>query len=324
MNAAAFVEPPSTAEDLADALQALLVDLDPALFQMDAAQAIRDAVARVRAGIDALLAEAGTPVGAAQARLTLIFAELQSSLPDPSSLYGAAEFEALHRELWPYYERISAVLSDEGVVVTPVRPHNGLRSVVHIALGLSVALAYETVMTETIAIALSFVWVAWAWSLEASRRVSPRINAICMTVFGPIAREHEKEAVNSATWFGTGIFLAAVLFAPLASVVGLIAAAVGDPAAGYVGRRWGRTRLYLGRSLEGSLGFAVATFAVAAPWAVFFHGEVPLGPALATAAAGAVVGAIVEHLSHAIDDNLAVTVLGGGAAMAVLSLLGAA
>jgi dolichol kinase len=142
-----------------------------------------------------------------------------------------------------------------------------------------------------------------------------------MTFFGPIAREHERTHVNSATWFGTGIFLAALLWAPLPGVCGLIAAAVGDPIAGFAGRRWGRTRLYLGRSLEGSLAFAVTTFAVALPWGLFFHPEATRTEVVAAAAAAAIVGAIVEHLSKTIDDNLAILIAGGGAASLALALV---
>lgn len=310
----------ATHRELADDLSDLLAELDPALFQIEAADAARSALTRIRTDVDSLNAQHAKP-GATKGDLSAVLAALQRALPDPSSILSPDDFAALHREVWPIYERLAEALHSEGEVAKPVRPDNKLRSVVHMAIGVSVALAYETLLTPWLATGLALGWAGWAWGLEGARRASPRVNALCMRAFGPIAREHERNHVNSATWFGTGILIASVLWAPLPGIMALLAAAVGDPSAGFVGRRWGRTRLYLGRSLEGSLAFAVVAFTVGVAWAWVFHREEGLTACLVAPAAAAVAGAVVEHLSSTVDDNLAILIASGGAATFALWLV---
>ncbi len=311
---------PATHRELADDLSDLLAELDPALFQIEAADTARATLVRIRNDVQSLSTQHAKP-GAAQSELSKALNALQRALPDPASILSLADFAALHQEVWPIYEQLAEALHNEGETAKPVRPDNKLRSLVHMAIGVGVALAYETVLTPWLATALAVLWAGWAWTLEGARRASPKVNALCMRAFGPIAREHERTHVNSATWFGTGILIASVLWAPLPGIMALLAAAVGDPSAGFVGRRWGRTRLYLGRSLEGSLAFAVATFVVGASWAWVFHSEEGLTACLVAPAAAAVTGAVVEHLSSTVDDNLAILIASGGAATFALWLV---
>jgi dolichol kinase len=75
-----------------------------------------------------------------------------------------------------------------------------------------------------------------------------------------------------------------------------------------VGRRYGSTKLVNGRSLEGTMAYAVVAFlgslAVLAAW----HGEVPPSLGLLAAAVAAVTGALAELFSKRVDDNFAVPV----------------
>jgi len=91
---------------------------------------------------------------------------------------------------------------------------------------------------------------------------------------------------------------------------------LGDPVAGWVGRRFGRVQLVRGRTLEGSLAFlavgfgsalAVTGLALERPW-----------PELALVALGAAVsGSVAELLSVRLDDNLTVPLAAAGGAAAV-------
>ena len=86
-----------------------------------------------------------------------------------------------------------------------------------------------------------------------------------------------------------------------------MALAVGDPAASLVGRRFGRTRLRSGRSVEGTLAFAVvATVASAVLLRLGFN----LRPSMAMAlgAVAGVTGAITEVSSERLDDNFSIPV----------------
>ncbi len=144
-----------------------------------------------------------------------------------------------------------------------------------------------------------------------------------MKVFGLVAHPHEHQRVNSATWYATALVLLAALGSPLQAALGVVVLGVGDPVAGYVGRRFGRVRLVNGRSLEGSLGFAVS--ATAAAWAAalaFSGGALGLLPALAVAAGAAVAGAAAELVSRRLDDNFTIPLAAALGAALVQRLLG--
>lgn len=204
---------------------------------------------------------------------------------------------------------------------SPARPTNLLRSLTHVGLGLAVIAGFELLLTPTTARLLGGAWVVWAWSLEGARRLSPTINGWCKVVFGPVAREHEWDHVNSATWFGTGVFLLALFFPDHRGILGLAVVSVGDPVAGFVGRRWGRTRIANGRSAEGSAAFALSAFLAGGIALALFHRDIAPGPAVLLAGVAAITGAVVELVSTAIDDNLAIQVAAAGAVALAQALL---
>ena len=97
-----------------------------------------------------------------------------------------------------------------------------------------------------------------------------------------------------STWYMAGILAAVVLFPLEAAVPAIWVLAVADPAAGWVGRRWGRRPLGNG-TLEGCAAFvlvAVAVLSVAVP--------------LPAALLGAIAGGLVEIAPWRVDDNLAI------------------
>ena len=104
---------------------------------------------------------------------------------------------------------------------------------------------------------------------------------------------------------------------PLVCSIGVLVLGVGDPAAALVGRRWGRTKLVNGRSLEGTLTFVLTGILVSAPLCALVYPEVGLRLILALTGVGAVAGALAELLSSRIDDNLTIPVATGLAAWAV-------
>jgi dolichol kinase len=92
-------------------------------------------------------------------------------------------------------------------------------------------------------------------------------------------------------------------------MVALAIMAFADPAAAMIGRRWGRTTLLHGRTLEGSLTFVVVGTAAALLGMHILHPEVCSWPmTLAVGACAAVCGSIAELFSRGLDDNLTVPV----------------
>ena len=101
----------------------------------------------------------------------------------------------------------------------------------------------------------------------------------------------------SSTWYALGVFVAVAVAPPAAAVSAILVLGLADPAASWVGVRWGRRPL-LGGTLEGTVGFVV----VAAAILLLRH---PPAAALAVA----VVAGLAERRSWPLDDNFTVPVV---------------
>jgi dolichol kinase len=210
-------------------------------------------------------------------------------------------------------------LTSEPEVANPARPTNYKRSFFHVLSGLFALGLIVLLPGRSWLIGASGAFMLFAWTCEISRRRSERVNAILMRLFAPVAHPQEAYEVNSSTWYVSALFLMA-LFAPMrAAELGVIVLAFADPAAGLIGRRFGRTRIRTGRSLEGTLAFVGAGTLAAGTWLVLHHGA-SLGTAALIAGAGAVVGALAEIVVTKLDDNFAIPVA-ATTAVAVAQLL---
>ena len=78
-----------------------------------------------------------------------------------------------------------------------------------------------------------------------------------MRAFRHVSRPHEVEQVNSSTWYATALALLTLTLEPTVMIIGVLVLAFADPAAAIIGRRFGRISLINGRTVEGSLTFAL-------------------------------------------------------------------
>jgi dolichol kinase len=141
-----------------------------------------------------------------------------------------------------------------------------------------------------------------------------------MALFGKLAHVHERYRVNSATWYATALMLLSLWSSSAVSAIAVVVLGVGDPVAAMVGRRFGRTRLRAGRSLEGSLGFVGSAFVVA--WVVavlLLPGS--LSAHLLIALVAAISGAVAEIFSTRLDDNLTIPLSVAASVTALQALL---
>lgn len=201
------------------------------------------------------------------------------------------------------------------------RPQNGARSVFHVLSALAALLAVQLVLTPATMPWFATAFAAAAWSMEIGRRVSPRVNTFLMWLFGLVAHPHEATRVNSATWYATALFGLSLTASPLACSLALVVLGFGDPAAGLVGRRFGRTRLAANRTLEGSVAF-VAVGALAGIGCLrIFYPEISAVPGAALAGVAALFGAIAEIVARRVDDNFAIPIAAAaGASLVALAL----
>lgn len=202
------------------------------------------------------------------------------------------------------------------------RPANHTRSIVHAIGGVVAVLLVQHVLTPD-----TMVWVAvalfvWAWSMEISRQHFSGINRLLMWAFRPIAHSYEVSRVNSATWYVTALLALSLTASPMACSLAVIVLGIGDPAAAYVGRRWGRTRFKSGRSVEGALGFVAFAGIAAAITLQVYYPELGVQAIVAIALASAVAGAIAELATASLDDNLVIPLATAASATLVAAAFG--
>jgi dolichol kinase len=180
------------------------------------------------------------------------------------------------------------------------------RRLFHASVGVSVALA-AWLLAPTRAALLGVLAVALAVGLggDLLRLRYPKLNVLFFRLFRQLASPREERGIASSTWYVIGLSLVAALFPLGVFVPAVLVLALADPAASYVGRRWGRRRLGKG-SVVGLATFVIVGAAVLLGWAT------PGRAVLAAFAAG-----LVEVAPWKLDDNLTIPV----AVAAALTLL---
>jgi dolichol kinase len=130
-------------------------------------------------------------------------------------------------------------------------------------------------------------------------------------------RHHERRRFAGATYMAVAYALAVVLFPKPIAVMAMLFNGLGDAIAALVGKRFGRHRTAWGKSWEGFAAGLAVNLAVA----LAISSLAPGLPLLA-AATGALAAAVLEFLDLPIDDNVRVTLGGGGVAWVVTRFLG--
>ncbi len=183
-----------------------------------------------------------------------------------------------------------------------------LRRVFHAFVGLVVAWGLWALQpTRSIAVAAVGSITLALWVGDLTRLRFPQLNRLFFRTFRVLASPREASGIASSTWYLTGVLVVVGLFPLSTAILAIVVLALADPAANYIGRRWGRRRMGTG-TLEGALGFtAVASLIL-----------IPAAPPLAALTA-ATAAAFAEILPWKLDDNLVIPVV----VAAVLWLFGA-
>ena len=169
------------------------------------------------------------------------------------------------------------------------------RRLVHAGLGAGVAsLLWALEPSRAVSAAAGAGAVAGLLGLDVARLAIPRLNLWFHRLLRSLLLPREAQRVASSTWYMAGILVAVVLFPLEAAVPAIWVLALADPAAGCVGRRWGRRPLGTG-TLEGFAAFLLVAGAILSV-------AVPLPAALL----GAIVGGLVEIAPWRVDDNLTI------------------
>lgn len=285
---------------VAQELHALIQMLDPAHWRADLESAARESALKLKLRVQQLLAQPAQ----AEDDLHDSLSQVAEQLEDGSK---KRDWRGLFERLQPLYEAVARVLRAEKIRVPALRQTNYRRSLVHVCLGFF-ALSCITLFDMSVNRWIVSVWLTFAVTMEAGRRLSPTLNKKLMKGFGPIAHPHEYHQMNSASWYVFAISLLAWTVEPYMVAVGVMVLGLADPAAAAIGRKWGTHKIVGGRSLEGSatfvlvgtiVGLVVMTTIYSMAWTA----------ALPLAFAGALVGAIAELYTPTFsDDNFTIPV----------------
>jgi len=306
----------AAAAEIAFDLRALLHDIDPARrvegFERLASERLTAITERLESLVE------GSLVSPLRERLGELLELIREHTPRPEVPDIRAAWEALRLALQPAYEALAVALSDFDIHVPSLRPTNYARNLLHILGGFLALGLIEHVLTLGWMQAIASTLVGLAWTLELSRRFLPRWNEALLWVFSRVSHPHEAHRVNSATWYCTALFLLSLTGSKLVTAVAVIILGVADPLAAIVGRRYGKTKLINGRSLQGSMTFLVtgAVAAFATVWV--FHPEPGVMGALIIAALAAPLATVAELFSRKIDDNLSVPLAAAAGAWAAM------
>ena len=174
------------------------------------------------------------------------------------------------------------------------------RKLLHL-LALSIPVGYHFVPVAA-AVLIPFGCFAVALLVDLARFRGWAVQRLWRRWTDSIIRPKERSNFTGATNILASAWLCPLLFARPAAALGMSAIILGDVAAALVGRRWGKHRDRNDRSFEGS-----SAFLVAAAIGCLLVPNVPTGIALTAA----LLAAVVEGLSHRIDDNLTVPLIVG-------------
>lgn len=304
---------------LAEASSPFLLELHDALSMLDRRARARrldelpQRIDTVRTGLASLPADGESGLAA---RLGALIDAL-SETPDESR---RAAWLAYRLRVQPHYEAIVHDLRAEQVDLPSLRPTNYARNAYHVSSSVTGIVALELAPDPRIPMGIALAFAASAWTLEIARRRSAAVNAACMRLFGKTAHPHEAHRINSATWYATALTVLALANQVPAAVIALIVLGLGDPAAAIVGKRFGRVKLMHGRTLEGTLAFALVSAAAAFGFVALLHPALGLGRIALASLGAAVAGALAELTSKRLDDNLTIPLAAFAAACALFAL----
>jgi len=187
------------------------------------------------------------------------------------------------------------------------------RSLLHFLTALLVALGLLVVpievLTLTAVTVCSLMWLGE--SFKGRGGYVDEFGHFVARHFG--GRSYEFTSVNGVTWYVTGLVLTSFIGLARGSgpcLVGVLTLGFGDPAAAWVGKRYGSQRFPNGKSVEGFAAFVVASALVTALVAFPFP---HLAVGSRATVAGALSGALAELLCPSgdrtwLNDNLVIPV----------------
>jgi dolichol kinase len=173
------------------------------------------------------------------------------------------------------------------------------RKVYRMTIGSIFPVSYLVTGKTFLPVMLAVFFLTLLVALEYERWKNPNIWKYLLNKAGKIFREKPGK-ITGDTYFMFAVFLILVFFQKPIAVVALFFLVFGDAGSGIIGARYGRTEIFLGKTVEGLAGGLLFNIIIAVVILPFV--ELPFLLLLT----GAVTASVVEILPLRIDDNLTV------------------
>lgn len=181
------------------------------------------------------------------------------------------------------------------------------RKLWHVTTGLiALAITFALKLDSKEAALISFIVGASGLIFEGLRLKFSSLNQFFISLAGNVLREREKHHISGFTFYCLGVSGCFFFFPWDYALISVLFLIFADPAASIIGITFGRTKTFLGKSLEGSLG----CFFVCAGICLLYGSPEPEVSLLSFALLGGFSGAVSELLAF-LDDNLTIPLMSG-------------
>lgn len=192
----------------------------------------------------------------------------------------------------------------------------------HMANGVTTATAYALFFTHEQVVHVFGAIACIVYVLDRIRIAYPEFVAQqAPWINRTFVRAEETVRESAMIPFAIAVLLTILTLPKMAALVAIYTLAIADPLAAIVGIRFGRRRLVLNRTLEGSLAFFAATTTISA--VVFEWGIGP--PEMRLAAISFSIGllsAVFELIPLRLDDNLTIPLFVGSVTWFIATVAG--
>ena len=180
-----------------------------------------------------------------------------------------------------------------------------LRKLIHI-FNLSIPIGYMYIVPEKWMMVLILFGISILFLfVDIMRHRVPIVKNLFGNIFGSMLRSHERDGkLTGATWVMFGSVITIMLFSKQVAIIALIFMSIGDTAAGLIGQRFGKHKIW-NKSWEGFIAGLAVCIIIALNYKLLpIHVSV----------AGAIAAMVMELLPIPLDDNFKIP-LGAGAIM---------
>ena len=185
-----------------------------------------------------------------------------------------------------------------------------LRKFFHICMGLVLLYPFYCLDkgTEWMAAILG-VCLAFVLFVEYIRQQFPLMNHFFIRILGSVMRVNEVEKTSGVPFYLASCLFAILVFPRDIAILATLHLILGDPSSSFFGILFGKDRLFVNKSLQGTLGgFFICSIVTAF---YLYHIDFERDSILLFSMIGGVCGSVAELLPLNVDDNFSIPIVSG-------------